>query len=113
MRELFEIDTKDYDINGTTVSRPSARGIISAMVIRMAHRIRPVIDFLADAFIYFTILSFVGSIVCSFCHHLHVFYFSVKRNIAARTYHVSSRTNSADQVHGIIIDILRFGESDH
>lgn len=28
MRELFEIDTKDYDINGTTVSRPSARGII-------------------------------------------------------------------------------------
>ena len=28
MRSLFEIDTKDYDINGTTVSRPSARGII-------------------------------------------------------------------------------------
>ena len=28
MRELFEIDTKDYDINGTTFSRPSARGII-------------------------------------------------------------------------------------
>lgn len=28
MRILFEIDTKDYDINGTTVSRPSARGII-------------------------------------------------------------------------------------
>lgn len=28
MRELFEIDTKDYDINGTVVSRPSARGII-------------------------------------------------------------------------------------
>ncbi len=28
MRELFQIDTKDYDINGTTVSRPSARGII-------------------------------------------------------------------------------------
>ena len=28
MRSLFEIDTKDYDINVTTVSRPSARGII-------------------------------------------------------------------------------------
>lgn len=28
MRSLFEIDTKDYDINGTTFSRPSARGII-------------------------------------------------------------------------------------
>lgn len=28
MRSLFEIDAKDYDINGTTVSRPSARGII-------------------------------------------------------------------------------------
>lgn len=28
MRELFEIDTKDYDINGTTVSRPSSRAII-------------------------------------------------------------------------------------
>ena len=28
MRSLFEIDTKDYDINGTTGSRPSARGII-------------------------------------------------------------------------------------
>ncbi len=28
MRMLFEIDTKDYDINGTTFSRPSARGII-------------------------------------------------------------------------------------
>ena len=28
MRSLFEIDTKDYDINGTTVSSPSARGII-------------------------------------------------------------------------------------
>lgn len=28
MRMLFEIDTKDYDINGTTCSRPSARGII-------------------------------------------------------------------------------------
>ena len=28
MRSLFEIDTKDYDIKGTTVSRPSARGII-------------------------------------------------------------------------------------
>ena len=28
MRSLFDIDTKDYDINGTTVSRPSARGII-------------------------------------------------------------------------------------
>lgn len=28
MRNLFEIDTKDYDITGTTVSRPSARGII-------------------------------------------------------------------------------------
>ena len=25
---MIEIDTKDYDINGTTVSRPSARGII-------------------------------------------------------------------------------------
>ncbi len=28
MRMLFEIDTKDYDINGVTFSRPSARGII-------------------------------------------------------------------------------------
>lgn len=28
MRILFEIDTKDYDINGTSFSRPSARGII-------------------------------------------------------------------------------------
>ncbi len=28
MRMLFEIDTKDYDINGSTFSRPSARGII-------------------------------------------------------------------------------------
>lgn len=28
MRMLFEIDTKDYDINGTIFSRPSARGII-------------------------------------------------------------------------------------
>lgn len=28
MRNLFEIDTKDYDINGTIFSRPSARGII-------------------------------------------------------------------------------------
>lgn len=28
MRILFEIDTKDYDINGTTVNRPSARGVI-------------------------------------------------------------------------------------
>lgn len=28
MRMLFEIDTKDYDINGTSFSRPSARGII-------------------------------------------------------------------------------------
>lgn len=28
MRNLFEIDTKDYDINGTTFSRPSSRGII-------------------------------------------------------------------------------------
>lgn len=27
-RLLFEIDTKDYDINGTSFSRPSARGII-------------------------------------------------------------------------------------
>lgn len=27
-RQLFEIDTKDYDINGTSFSRPSARGII-------------------------------------------------------------------------------------
>ena len=28
MRLLFEIDTKDYDLNGTTVIRPSVRGII-------------------------------------------------------------------------------------
>ncbi len=28
MRSLFEIDTKDYDINGTITVRPSARGII-------------------------------------------------------------------------------------
>ena len=28
MRMLFEIDTKDYDINGTSFSRPSSRGII-------------------------------------------------------------------------------------
>ncbi len=28
MRMLFVIDTKNYDRNGTTVSRPSARGII-------------------------------------------------------------------------------------
>ncbi len=28
MRMLFEIDTKDYDINGTSFYRPSARGII-------------------------------------------------------------------------------------
>lgn len=28
MRMLFEIDTKDYDINGSVFSRPSARGII-------------------------------------------------------------------------------------
>ena len=28
MRMLFEIDTKDYDINGSSFSRPSARGII-------------------------------------------------------------------------------------
>ena len=28
MRKLFEIDIKDYNINGTKVSRPSARGII-------------------------------------------------------------------------------------
>ena len=28
MRSLFDIDTKDYDINGSTVNRPSARGII-------------------------------------------------------------------------------------
>lgn len=28
MRMLFVIDTKDYDRSGTTVSRPSARGII-------------------------------------------------------------------------------------
>lgn len=27
-RLLFEIDTKDYDVNGTSFSRPSARGII-------------------------------------------------------------------------------------
>lgn len=28
MRMLFEIDTKDYDMNGTIFKRPSARGII-------------------------------------------------------------------------------------
>lgn len=28
MRMLFEIDTKDYDMNGTSFSRPSARAII-------------------------------------------------------------------------------------
>ena len=28
MRMLFVIDTKDYDLNGTSFSRPSARGII-------------------------------------------------------------------------------------
>lgn len=28
MRLLFEIDTKDYDLNGTTTIRPSVRGII-------------------------------------------------------------------------------------
>ena len=28
MRMLFEIDTKDYDINGSSFSRPSSRGII-------------------------------------------------------------------------------------
>lgn len=28
MRMLFEIDTKDYDINGTVFKRPAARGII-------------------------------------------------------------------------------------
>lgn len=28
MRMLFEIDTKDYDMNGTICNRPSARGVI-------------------------------------------------------------------------------------
>ena len=28
MRNLFEIDTKNYDINGTKFVRPSTRGII-------------------------------------------------------------------------------------
>lgn len=41
MRNLFNIDTKDYDINGTTFSRPSARAIIiNDKKLAMVHSVK-------------------------------------------------------------------------